>query len=204
MLFLWLLTSFFMRCFIGFLFLGLCWSCQLSPSEEEVPLSVAVLDSVSLLSPQALPLFAPPDSTFLVYFPALPQRSMHTSQVDIGTLELVQWVAADAGGASYVLSYADYPSAVLQLGSADELLQGVEQRLLKALHATTSNKRPLLLQERHQGRAFSAQAKRRHWHLQYQLYLVNNRLYQLGIHSATGPISAQDSIDFFGSFELYR
>jgi hypothetical protein len=82
------------------------------------------------------------------------------------------------------------------------LLKGVKERLWSTLHAQTTQEETLSLGEKHQGIAFKAVAKRRHWHLDYHLYLVGPRLYQLGIHSDLGPIQQQDSLDFFGNFKL--
>ncbi|MGH1338162.1 MAG: hypothetical protein ACRBFS_18715 [Aureispira sp.] len=185
----------------AFLFLILLGgSCQSDPEETTLANVLPVIDSVTSLSLQALPLFEEEAGHFSIYFPSPPQRSTHTSEVDIGPLKMTQWVAKDASGQFYVVSYADYPAAVLRLGSEKQLLKGVEERLLSALHAKRTSRHPLLLDSLHQGIAFQAEAKRRHWHLNYQLYLRDKRLYQLGIHSAIGPIHPQDSADFFGSF----
>lgn len=188
--------------FILFVVAVLVWSCQASP---EAPVSTDLTlasDSIATLPLQALPLFEDAPGKFSIYFPTPPQRSTYNSEVDIGNVAMTQWITRDAAGQFYVLSYADYPEAVLRLGSDKQLLRGVEERLLAALHAQQPQRQALLLDSLHTGVAFYAQAKRRHWHLYYHLYLVDQRLYQLGIHSAIGPISTQDSLDFFGSFEL--
>lgn len=187
--------------FISLVFFLVVIGCQTAPEDTTEANTSPVIDSIATLSLQALPLFEEEGGNFSIYFPAPPQRSTHTSEVDIGSLKMTQWVSKDAAGQYYVVSYADYPKAVLDLGSNKQLLKGVEERLLSGLHAKQTARSPLLLDSLHQGIAFQATAKRRHWYLNYQLYLIDKRLYQLGIHSAIGPISTQDSLDFFGSFE---
>lgn len=180
----------------------LTFSCQSTPTFDKNVETRSIADSSTSLPLQALPLFEEPKGAFNVYFPSPPQHSTYSSEVDIGTLEMPQWVSKDASGQFYILSYVDYPKAVLKLGSAKQLLKGVEERLLSTLHARQTSRQSILLDSLHNGVAFQALAKRRHWYLNYQLYLVKNRLYQLGIHSAIGPISQQDSLDFFGSFKI--
>ncbi|MFK7796706.1 MAG: hypothetical protein AB8E82_04575 [Aureispira sp.] len=159
-------------------------------------------DSSQTLPLQELPLFDDAAGKFSIYFPTPPKKSKQSREVDIGALTMTQWVAQDNAGQYYVVSYADYPKAVLRLGSDKQLLKGIKERLLSTLHAQTTQEETLSLKEGHQGIAFKAVAKRQHWHLDYHLYLVNQRLYQLGIHSAIGPIQPQDSLDFFGNFKL--
>lgn len=185
------------------MFLSLVYSCQSPPNiTTTLPSHPVAIDSSKMLSPQPLPLFKAPESQFAIYFPTPPQFSTQEREVDIGTLKMNQWISQDAAGQYYIVSYADYPKAILQLGSEQQLLKGIEARLLSSLHAKQSSRQQLNLDSLHSGIAFQAQAKRQHWHLNYHLYLVDNRLYQLGIHSALGAISEQDSLDFFGSFEL--
>lgn len=185
-------------------FLLLVGSCQSSPNLENSVNEKALpaKDSSQTLSPKALPLFKTPEGQFAIYFPTPPQSSTQEREVDIGNLQMQQWVSKDAAGQYYVVSCADYPKAVLQLGSAQELLKGVKARLLSNLHAQQTTHQDITLDSLYNGIAFQAQAKRQHWYLNYHLYLVNNRLYQLGIHSALGTIPVQDSLDFFGSFEV--
>jgi hypothetical protein len=181
----------------------LVFGCQDAPVVEEnnnIPANAG--DSSFFLSPQALPLFQEPQGNFSIYFPTPPQQATRQSEVDIGQLKMQQWVAEDASGQYYVVSYADYPAAVLKLGSGQQLLEGVEAQLLAKLHAKQTSRTVLSLENEQQAIAFEAEAKRKHWHLNYQLYLIDNRLYQLGIHSALGPISTQDSLDFFGNFRV--
>lgn len=184
----------------------LLWSCTTPADPTVINYQIAPItpntDSSQALPLQDLPLFEDAIGQFSIYFPTTPKKSKQSRELDIGTLTMTQWVAQDASGQYYVVSYADYPKAVLRLGSDKQLLKGVKERLLSTLHAQTTQEEILSLDEKHQGIAFKAVAKRQHWHLDYHLYLVNQRLYQLGIHSDLGPINRQDSLDFFGNFKL--
>lgn len=188
--------------FFGFvLLLGGCTS---TPAPL-LPLEPQPIPIVPLAPPQAAaPNFQHAKGRFQVYFPGTPQRLDDQRQVDIGTVALVQYCYQATPYVLWSVSYADYPTALLRLGSSKRLLEGVYQRLLNELHA-----RPL--GEPHWGDRsngaelwFSAALPRQQGQAHYYLLLQDQRLYQVGLQAAGGPIGQQDSLDLFGSFGLLK
>lgn len=150
----------------------------------------------------AAPNFHHTKGRFQVYFPGTPQRLNHQRQVDIGTVELVQYCYQTTPYELWSISYADYPAALLRLGASKRLLEGVYQRLLSELHARPAGAPRWGNRSDGAELWFSATLPRQQGQAHYYLLLQEQRLYQVGLQAAGGTIGQQDSLDFFGSFGL--
>ena len=182
------------------------WSCeQAAPPPTDPP----IVEPSTPAVPQATPAPASPNfqnskGRFEVYFPAPPQRLVQQQQVDIGTVELVQYLYEGGPYQTWSVSYADYPADFFRLGSREQLVKGVYQRLLSELGARLQGTMEWDTTTQWTDLRFTATVPKKDWHLQYYIMLQGRRLYQVGLQSAGRPIAPQDSLDFFGSFGLWK
>lgn len=198
----------FLPCFAVFVGAAFLFGCTDAPEPEQLPkvvhIEIPPTQAVTTSANPAEPTLKDSDGRFEVYFPKTPQRVVQQATVDIGTIELVQHLCQVENTQTWSVSYADYPAELLALGSGEQLLRGVYQRLLSDFNARSDGgiqwDSTTVFTDMH----FKATVPRKGWHLQYYLLLQGHRLYQVGLHSAVGPISTQDSLDLFGSFGLWK
>lgn len=183
------------------------WGCTAEPKAAELPVKQKVevpTVTASISLEPAVPNFQNSEGRFQVYFPASPQRLTPHTQVDIGTVALTQYLYQPSPYQLWSVSYADYPKALFRLGKEAELLEGVQRRLVSDLHARPQGAIQWDSTTTWTDLRFSAHMPRQDAYVHYYLLLQGQRLYQVGLHSVGAPISEQDSLDFFGSFGLWK
>lgn len=141
---------------------------------------------------------------FSIVFPDTPKENKHVTTSEIGQIELTQYIYGKNDTHAWVASFSDYPERMIQLGNKEQLLKGIKYRILEDLRAKTSIEEKVKLEDKYDGLSFVAKAKKRDLNISYKIFLVKNRVYQLSMYSSVGPIEAQDSTDFFGSFKLIK
>lgn len=139
---------------------------------------------------------------FSIVFPGTPKKHEHTTTSEIGKIELTQYIYGKNDTDAWVASFSDYPKRMIQLGNKTQLLKGIKYRILEDLRATVLFEEKIELDEKYDGLSFVAKAKKKDLNITYKIFLVKNRVYQLSMYSSIGPVQAQDSINFFGSFKL--
>lgn len=159
--------------------------------------------STSIVAPvKTIPPFYSPKGSFSVVFPDTPKEHEHTTTSEIGKIELTQYIYGKDDTDAWVASFSDYPKKMIQLGNKEQLLKGIKYRILEDLRATVLFEEKIKLEDKYDGLSFVAKAKKKNLNITYKIFLVKNRVYQLSMYSSVGPVQAQDSIAFFGSFEL--
>jgi len=101
---------------------------------------------------------------------------------------------------AYIIGYNDYPSAIVEAGSAEDMLAGGKDGVINSIGVTQFDLEEEVSLDGHSGLHFKGVAET--LHIEYQMYLVENRLYQIGV-VRDGSYVTQDRADtFFGTFEL--
>ncbi len=135
---------------------------------------------------------------FKIQFPGQPTTSSQDQKTDIGNVTLYQFMY-ETESSVYMVSYVDYPADKLN-PNKKELLTNAKNGFVNALNLTVSDE-GFITYGQHQGIRFVASDSEKSCVMRD--YLVDNRLYQLGILQF-GKISEQAENDFFDSFELVK
>lgn len=153
-------------------------------------------------APKATLPFHSEKGKFSIVFPGTPKKHEHTTTSEIGKIELTQYIYGKNDTDAWVASFSDYPKRMIQLGNKTQLLKGIKYRILEDLRATVLFEEKIELDGKYDGLSFVAKAKKKDLNITYKIFLVKNRVYQLSMYSSIGPVQAQDSLNFFGSFKL--
>ena len=189
--------------FLSFFLLLTIISCE--TAEPEVNLSYPEVDSSikkETIDSNTLELFTSIEGEFSIHMPSKPIKDIHTTSSEIGEIKLTQYIHSKNNTQAWLVSHSDYPPKMIQIGNNTKLLSGIKYRVLKSLGAKTIFEHNIKLKEKYNGLAFVAHTDKKNMDIMYQIYLVNNRVYQLSMYSSIGPITKKDSLDFFGSFKL--
>jgi len=136
---------------------------------------------------------------FKIQFPGTPKTDSQNMTTDMGAVTLYQFMYETSNGV-FMVSYVDYPADKLAQQDKKELLNKAKNGFVNALKLNISEER-FMTYAKHPGVIFLADDGTQFSSMRD--YLVENRLYQLGIFQV-GAISDEMQNDFFDSFELVR
>ncbi len=139
---------------------------------------------------------------FSIVFPDSPQVKKELINSEHGPIKLTQLLYEKEKTKAWIASFSDYPPPLVELGNSSQLLVGIQNQILDVLGTKASHQQKITLAKKYQGLAFEAYSSKQKMDILYRIYLVKNRVYQLGMYSSVGKFSAQDSSDFMGSFRL--
>ncbi len=143
--------------------------------------------------------FASDTAGFSVKMPEIPARSAERVPTAVGELAMYFYIAED-DTVMYVVAFSDYPTALVETTSAKELLDTAQAGALTNVGGTLLSAKPITL-DGYPGREVAIAAP---GNLQgyFQLYLVENRLYQLMVIADVTLDIDSGAEKFFTSFEV--
>lgn len=141
------------------------------------------------------------DGRFKVNFlGGTPEITTQSVPTDLGDIEITMFLYEKSITEAYIIGYNDYPSAIVEAGSTADMLAGGKEGVINSMGVTQLDLEEEVSIDGHSGLHFKGVAKT--MHIEYQMYLVENRLYQIGV-IRDGSYVTQDKVDmFFGTFEL--
>jgi hypothetical protein len=189
-----------------FLLLLLATSCETTPETPQIGANIRtnvsqqkkIINKEKVIVP-----FVSKEGRFSILFPEKPIKDVHTTSAEIGEIKLTQFIYNKDETNIWLVSYSDYPKKMIHLGNNNQLLKGIKHRILKEFRAQPSLEKEVTLADKHQGLSFSAHSNKNSLDVLYQIYLVENRVYQISMYSSVGKFPTQDSSDFMGSFKLW-
>ena len=136
---------------------------------------------------------------------ALPGNAQHSSKefkTAVGTLKLHMYQVASQGQFFGVMHNV-YPQRAVNAQGANKVLNGARDGAVRKVGGTLLSDTQIKLGQ-YPGRSFRVVATKNgvKMYMSWRVYLVNNRLYQLGVVSPYRPANAKDVKRFFDSFEL--
>jgi hypothetical protein len=166
-------------------------SCEHRPRSMPDANNVLVLEPDSVpsmedvrLAPERLPqltyLYQSSGEDFQLRFPGPPKVSSAMIPSPQGQIELITIAYDYSITKAYWASYSDYPTAVINSRPARQILQDARQSVVEGLGKGTQFE-VLFDSVRQQYPSQRFRARDAHFHAVYELVLVNNRLYQLGV-----------------------
>ena len=142
------------------------------------------------------------DGQFSIQFPGVPKTNVSSSPTEIGIVEVTQYIYSSDDKEVWIASFADYSNQMMQNGNISEMIDGIQAEVLTGLEASELQSRPFLFNDKYDGKTLTAFSEKNGIDILYNIILVDNRIYQLGMFSSIGPFSMADSIDFMSSFQL--
>ena len=141
------------------------------------------------------------DGRFKVNFlGATPEVSSQSVPTELGEIEITMFLYEKSLTEAYIIGYNDYPSAIVEAGSTAEMLAGGKEGVVNSMGVTHFDLEEEVSLDGNSGLHFKGVAES--LHIEYQMYLVGNRLYQIGV-VRDGSYVTQDRVNtFFGTFEL--
>jgi hypothetical protein len=131
---------------------------------------------------------------------AAPDVSTQSIPTELGDIEITMFLYEKSITEAYIIGYNDYPSAIIEAGSTDEMLAGGKEGVANSMGITQFDLEEEVSLDGNAGLHFKGVAGA--LHIEYQMYVVGNRLYQIGI-VRDGSYAKQDRVDtFLGTFEL--
>jgi hypothetical protein len=185
-----------------FCLLWLLVACQSSAPESTATAALERSPLPKVDSVQTKKLFVSTLGGFSIDFPGTPELHEHRTEIEIGAIELHQYIYQEDNLKAWLISYADYPSKMIELGSSNQLLKGIKHRFMKELKANPTTETQFTLEQKYPGFSFVAYSKTNQLDVLYRTFLVENRVFQISMYSSVGPISSKDSSAFVGSFQL--
>lgn len=114
-------------------------------------------------------------------------------------------VETEDGALAWLTFYNDYTEEHVRDTGATTILRNSQKGALESANATLTKESEIVLGE-HPGREFrfTGESDGQPYRGVWRLYLVNNRLYQLGLIAVDKPLPEESVAKYFGSFELLR
>jgi hypothetical protein len=161
-------------------------------------------------APKAEPtLYKSKDGNYSIMFPGTPNEQRQTIPLEgYGNIEMIATMYEPSPDKIYMVAYADYPKEIVakankaNKNNVSELIQNAKQGAIGKLKLNISSEQIAML-GKHKGIAFTAD-NGNNMHTSYNIFLVDNRLYQLAILSQKGAITPDDAKDFLASFQLLK
>ena len=191
-------------CITALIIFSACGSVDNVPAEIE-----AISDPLENESLEALPeeemteavMYESEDGRFKVNFlGATPEVSSQSVPTELGEIEITMFLYEKSLTEAYIIGYNDYPSAIVEAGSTANMLAGGKEGVVNSMGVTHFDLEEEVSLDGNSGLHFKGVAET--MHIEYQMYLVGNRLYQIGV-VRDGSYVTQDRVNtFFGTFEL--
>jgi len=139
------------------------------------------------------------DGRFKVNFSGTPEVSNESVPTEVGNIEMYMFMYEKSITEAEMIAYSDYPSDLVAASNTDDMLQGAKEGAVGNLGATITAEKEITY-GKYKGLEFKANSTQ--FYVNYKIFLVNNRLYQIAI-MRDGSYASQENVDkFFNSFEL--
>ena len=140
------------------------------------------------------------DGRFKVKFAGEPKVNSDIVPTDVGNIEMMSFLYEKSLTEAYMVAYSDYPSALVEQSSANDMLIGARDGSSGKIGITSFDLDEEIEIDGNPGRYFKGKAKS--IHAEYKIYLVGNRLYQVAILRDGAYSMPKRSDEFFNSFQL--
>lgn len=139
------------------------------------------------------------DGNFKANFSGTPEITKEDVPSDYGNIEMFMFLYEKSITEAEMIAYSDYPSAIVEISSTDQMLQDAKGGSVNSLGAVISEEKKLTFNGH---KAIQFRADNSQFYVDYLIFLVNNRLYQVAI-MRDGSYATKENVDkFFNSFEL--
>ena len=145
----------------------------------------------------------PSDGKYSLYMPGTPATKTQTIPSMAGPIDLHVYFF-DEHGVRYILVYNDFPATISQAAAVKTLLDSARNGAIEGFHGKLVKEDTITLTGNYPGRdiqVVSADGKRA---LRSRMYVVKNRLYQIGIAVPTADLSTANTLKYLDSFKAHE
>ena len=144
--------------------------------------------------------FSSKEGRFSVLVPGTPSEQTQKLDTGVGAIDL-HFFVAEQDGFQYLVSYNDYPDAMVREADADKVLDGARDGVVANVQGRLLNEVKVWLAN-YPGRELRIRIPEGRQAMRTRLYFVGNRLYQVGVLSAEDGAAADEVSKFLNSFKL--
>jgi hypothetical protein len=138
--------------------------------------------------------FTSKDGHFTINFPGEPTHSEQSVATEVGDILMETYMYQKSETEIFMVAYSDYPSIYVSESNAEELLAGGKTGAMESLGIVATETDEDVELNGHPGNYFTANNGQ--YYVCYEMYLVNNRLYQIAI-LRDGSSPTQEDVDGF-------
>lgn len=138
--------------------------------------------------------FTSGDGNFTIIFPGEPTASSQAVPTDVGDIQMSSYMYEKSSKEVYMVAYSDYPKKYVDGSNPEELLEGGKSGAMESLGILSTEIEEKIAIDGNPGLFF--QANNGSYYVAYEMYLVDNRLYQIAI-LREGSYPPQSDIDLF-------
>ncbi len=142
------------------------------------------------------------DGRFKIKFQGEPKVASDIVPTDAGNIEMASFMYEKSATEAYMVAYSDYPSEMVKKSSVDEMLLGAKNGSSGNLGITKFDLEEKIELDGNKGLYFRGSAGS--IYVEYKIYLVANRLYQVAILRDGAYSKPERSDEFFDSFQLVK
>ncbi len=145
--------------------------------------------------------FAPGGRGFSILFPGTPTEESSSNPTAFGVVDMA-WFKLEPEGEklSYGVRYDSYPPIVLALGDVSQLILARSKTLENEIQGKTVDEEDVFLDD-HTGKQLTYELPDGKLGI-YRIFLIDERMYQLGVQAAPEDASAREISTFLDSFKL--
>jgi hypothetical protein len=145
--------------------------------------------------------FVAEDGSFSVFFPDTPEKEEESVDTEVGVITLVTYIFEESMDKAYMVAYSDYPDLLIMMANTKDLLQGGKQGALASLGIDNLLEENDIEKGGVEGLYFRGNDGS-DYHVEYEIYLKGNRLYQIAIIETGGRANSDKDQLFFESFKF--
>lgn len=144
--------------------------------------------------------FSSTEGRFSIEFPETPQEGTIPIETTVGTIEL-HTASFQAEDIAYMAAYADYPEALVEMSSAEVMLDGAAAGAPRNVGGQLVDQQTITL-DGHPGRALTIDVGAEGGRAEARFYMVGTRLYQIVVIGLQAQALDSRAARFLDSFHL--
>lgn len=192
--------------FLCFLIIPILFSCNNEPDTNDIDtLFEEMVDDIEDDNDDASTVsydkFSNEAGKFAINFPGEPDITNEVVPTELGNIDMYMFMYEQSLTKVYMVAYSDYPSALMEAGNVDDMLEGAMNGATTNMEIDNIEMREDVEIDGHKGLYFKAKGANG-YHVVYKIYMVENRMYQIGILRDGAYADDIDLQSYINSFEL--
>ncbi len=143
------------------------------------------------------------DGNFSIAFPSTPTVTKEVVPTGAGEIAMNMCMYEESKSKVYMVAYSDYPEGMITKSNAVEILEGSKNGALNSFGKCTVEDESKIEKDGNPGVYFKAKSTE-NFHVIYHLYIVGNRLYQVGLLQDKEYPPKGEIDDYFSSFKFLK
>ena len=143
------------------------------------------------------------DGNFMIAFPDTPTITKEVIPTMAGDMVMNMFIYEASKEKIFMVEYSDYPPGIFVKGAEQTTLENAKNGALESFGKCVVEEEKMVNKNEHAGVYFKAKSAENFFVI-YHLYLVGNRLYQIGMLQDKAYPSKEEEDMFFNSFDFIK